>query len=212
MKVVTSMKRMMVLLAAMAFTLVVASGVAWAVTKIGTNGPDTLVGTNGNDNLIGKGGNDVLFSLAGRDNLLGGPDKDIVLGENTRFIASRGDKNLRGDLGNDIVVGGRGSDNVLGDAANDFLVDGPDREFSLDRVSGGDGNDVFFVANAPAAKDIVTCGDGFDRVLADRKDLVVPDCERVFIGFGSEDEFFASIPQSFCRGLLVDICSLLTGG
>ena len=206
------MRRAVLMLAAMALVLLLASGVAWAVNKIGTNGPDTLRGTNGDDNLLGKGGNDVLFSLNGRDNLLGGPGKDIVLGENERFNSSRGDKNLRGDLGNDIVVGGRGSDNVLGDAANDFLVDGPDREFSLDRVSGGDGNDVFFVANAPAAKDIVTCADGFDRVLADRKDVVSGNCERVFIGFGSEDEFFASIPQSFCRGLLVDICSLLTGG
>ena len=49
------MRRTIVLLATMALTLLVASGVALAVTKIGTNGPDTLRGTNGNDNLIGKG-------------------------------------------------------------------------------------------------------------------------------------------------------------
>jgi hypothetical protein len=30
------------LLAAMAATLVLASGLAWAVNKVGTNGPDTL--------------------------------------------------------------------------------------------------------------------------------------------------------------------------
>jgi Ca2+-binding RTX toxin-like protein len=59
-------------LAAMALTLLVASGVAWAVTKIGTNGPDTLRGTNGSDNLIGKGGNDVLYAWGGEDKLLGG--------------------------------------------------------------------------------------------------------------------------------------------
>jgi hypothetical protein len=96
----------------------------------------------------------------------------------------------------------------LGDAGNDFLVDGPTREFSLDKVSGGGGNDVFLVENAPAAKDIATCGDGFDRVLADRKDLVASDCERVRIVHGSraevlqqEEEFLASIPQSFFEGL-----------
>jgi Ca2+-binding RTX toxin-like protein len=202
------MRRVVLVLAAMALALLLASGVALAVTKIGTDGPDTLTGTNGNDNLLGKGGNDILFSLAGRDNLLGGPGKDIVLGENERFNSSRGDKNLEGGPGNDIVVGGRGSDNVLGDAGNDFLVDGPTREFSLDKVLGGDGNDVFLVDNVPAAKDIATCGGGFDRILADRKDLVAPDCERVRIVHGSreevlqqENEFLASVPQSFFEGL-----------
>ena len=42
------------LVAMMAVSLVVASGVALAVNKIGTDGPDTLRGTNGDDNLIGK--------------------------------------------------------------------------------------------------------------------------------------------------------------
>ncbi len=202
------MRRVILLLTLMAVTLVVASGVALAVTKIGTDGPDTLTGTNGNDNLLGKGGNDILFSLNGRDNLLGGPGKDIVLGENERFNSSRGDKNLVGGPGNDIVVGGRGSDKVFGDEANDFLVDGPTREFSVDKLSGGDGKDLFLVDNAPAAKDIATCGDGFDWVLADRKDVVAGNCERVRLVHGSraevsqqEDRFLASIPRSFFEGL-----------
>jgi hypothetical protein len=42
MKEVASMRRILVLLTVMTVTLVVASGVAWAVNKIGTNGPDTL--------------------------------------------------------------------------------------------------------------------------------------------------------------------------
>ena len=54
------MRRTIVLMATMALTLLVASGVALAVTKIGTDGPDTLRGTNGADQLVGKGGNDVL--------------------------------------------------------------------------------------------------------------------------------------------------------
>jgi Ca2+-binding RTX toxin-like protein len=66
------MRRTIVLLATMALTLLVASGVALAVTKIGTNGPDTLQGTNKADNLLGKGGNDVLYALGGRDTLVGG--------------------------------------------------------------------------------------------------------------------------------------------
>jgi Ca2+-binding RTX toxin-like protein len=200
------MRRVVLVLAAMALALLLASGVAWAVNKIGTNVPDTLRGTNGADNLIGKGGNDRLFALDGRDTLLGGPGKDWVDTHPNKF--RRGDKNLQGGPGNDIVVGGRGSDNVLDDAGNDLLADGPGREFSLDKVSGGDGTDVIFVQNVPAAKDIATCGGGFDRVLADSKDLVASDCERVRIVHGSreevmqqEEEFFASIPQSFFEGL-----------
>ena len=41
-----SMRRAVLMLALMAATLVVASGVALAVNKVGTNGPDTLRGTN----------------------------------------------------------------------------------------------------------------------------------------------------------------------
>src|ERR671912_244793 len=130
------MRRTILLVATMALTLLVASGMALAVTKIGGPGPDTLKGTNGADNLLGNGANDVLFALGGRDNL-------------------------------------------LGEKGDDFVVDGPDREFATDRLSAGDGNDVVGVFNDPAFKDLVTCGDGLDRVFADRKDVIASDCERV---------------------------------
>ena len=73
-------RRVVLLLTVMAAMLVVASGVALAVNRIGTNGPDTLRGTNGAVNLLGRGGNDDLLGLRGRDNLLGGEGKDWVLG------------------------------------------------------------------------------------------------------------------------------------
>src|SRR5215210_3098806 len=170
------MRRLVLLLTAMALTLVLASGVALAVNKVGTNGPDTLRGTNGADNLLGRGGNDILLALAGNDNLHGGPGKDFV-------------------------VGGRGSDNILGEEGNDLIIDGPDREFATDKLSAGDGNDAVGAVNSPAFKDIVTCGGGFDRVMVDRKDVVAPDCEKVFFGPASEDEFIESLPQSFFAGL-----------
>jgi Ca2+-binding RTX toxin-like protein len=194
------MRRTILLLATMSLTLLVASGVALAVTKIGTNGPDTLRGTNKADNLLGRSANDILLALAGNDNLLGGPGKDIVYGgdENRQ---SGGNKNMVGGSGNDSVIGGRGSDIVLGEEGNDLVVDGPDREFATDNVSGGDGNDVVAAVNRPAFVDIVSCGGGFDRVIVDRKDVLAPDCEKVFFGLGSEDEFIASIPQSFFEGL-----------
>jgi Ca2+-binding RTX toxin-like protein len=170
------------------------------VTRIGTDGPDTLRGTNGADNLLGEGGDDVLYGLGGRDDLVGGPGEDWVLGGNERRPGG-GDKDLVGGPGNDGLLGGRGSDGLVGEKGNDLLSDGPFREFSEDTLSGGAGDDVFGVINRPAFEDVVMCGGGFDRVLADTKDEVAPDCERVFIGLASAEEFEESIPQSFFEGL-----------
>ena len=199
------MRRTILLLATMALTLFVASGVALAVTKIGTDGPDFLMGTNGDDTLIGKGGNDDLLAKGGNDTLLGGPGRDNVLG-GYEYIAfpSGGEKHLLGGPGNDRVNGGSGFDNIVGEAGNDYLIGDPSRELSKDKVVGGEGNDVIDVLSYPAdpaAKDTVVCGAGFDRVLADRADLVAPDCERVFVGFGPIIKFYRSIPQSFWDGL-----------
>jgi len=195
------MRRTILLLATMALTLLVASGVALAVNKVGTNGPDTLRGTNGADTLIGKGGNDILLALAGNDTLLGGDGKDIVNG-GSLAEPSGGNKTLVGGDGNDGVQGGLGSDTMVGGDGNDFMFGG---EFvppaAKDTISGRDGNDVIDVFNKPAGKDVVTCGGGFDRVLADRADVVAPDCERVFVGERKIDAFFESIPQSFFEGL-----------
>ena len=132
------MRKLVLLLAAMALALVVASGVAMAVNEIGTNGTDLLVGTNGDDNLVGRGGNDFVEGLKGSDNLAGGK-------------------------------------------GNNFLGDDVFRESSEDYLSGGDGNDTILVDNGTAAEDVVVCGDGFDRVFADRADLIAADCERVEI-------------------------------
>ena len=192
-------RRVALVLAAMALALLLASGVALAVNKIGTDGPDTLRGTNGPDNLSGRGGSDRIFSLAGKDNLLGGPGKDILLGGSERR-AFGGDKNLDGGPGNDVISGGQGSDNALGGDGNDQLA-GNLHDPSSDKHLGGDGNDVVFAVNRPAVRDVVVCGRGFDRVLVDRKDVVAPDCEKVWLSFGSADAFFESIPQSFWTGL-----------
>ena len=193
------MRRVALVVAAMALALILASGVAWAVNKVGTNGPDTLKGTNGDDNLVGRSGNDRIFSLAGKDNLLGGPGKDILLG-GTESHPSGGDKNLVGGPGNDVISGGQGSDNAWGGEGNDQLA-GDLHDPSSDKHLGGDGNDVVFAVNRPAVRDVVVCGRGFDRVLVDRKDVVAADCEKVFVGLESVDEWFESIPQSFWEGL-----------
>jgi len=207
------MRRVILLLTMMAATLVVASGVSLAVNKIGTNGPDTLKGTNGADKLLGKGANDVLFSLAGRDTLLGEEGKDWVLGGNEQRPLG-GEKNLVGGPGNDGVLGGKdsdtltgnsgndfvngdfGPDNILGGEGNDYLVDGERRGGATDTLIGGEGNDVLDLINKPAKRDVVTCGGGFDRVLADRADVVAPDCEKVAVGLAAAKELDQQIEES----------------
>ncbi len=112
-----------------------------------------------------------------------------------------GEKNLAGGSGNDIVAGGKGSDNLVGGGGNDYLPDGEFANAVKDTIYGGGGNDVIDPINKPAVKDVVACGSSFDRVLVDRKDVVAPDCEKVFVGRDAIDNFFNSIPQSFFDGL-----------
>src|SRR5215208_386433 len=212
------MRRAILLLTVMAAGLVLASGVALAITKIGTQGRDFLKGTDAADNLVGRGENDRIFSLAGKDILIGGTGKDLLWGGAIRsshhdlpvdYTSSGGEKKLVGGSGNEVLYGGRGSDIILGNEGNDLLIgndflSGNAGEYShpvKDTLSGGEGNDVFWVDNDPAGKDIVTCGSGFDRVLADRADVVAPDCEKVFIAPAAVDKFFNSIPQSFWESL-----------
>jgi Ca2+-binding RTX toxin-like protein len=187
------MRRLILLLMAMAVTLVVASGVAWAVNKIGTDGPDTLRGTNGDDNLIGRGGNDFLVALNGRDNLVGGPGKDWVVTHPTGFRS--GDKNLVGGPGNDGIEGGLGSDNALGGTGNDFVHGdkGSDRLTGeegrdliqgwtgSDRMVGGEGGDVLIdgALDESSKNDVLSGGDGNDVFFGDNvpavKDIVSCD-------------------------------------
>jgi Ca2+-binding RTX toxin-like protein len=196
----------------MAVTLVVAGGVALALNKVGTNGPDTLRGTNKSDFLSGRGGGDDIYGWGGTDNLQGGPGKDFLFGgrrEDFRF--SSGNKNLVGGTGNDYLNGGLGSDNIAGQEGDDLLWGGTYRDTTIDVLSGGEGNDAFFVAREePAAKkDIVSCGDGRDQVLADRADVLRGKCERVVVVHGSQedierqiDNFYNNQPlQKFFRGI-----------
>jgi Ca2+-binding RTX toxin-like protein len=196
------MRRAMLMVATMALSLLVASGVALALSKVGGPGPDTLRGTNKADTLVGKGGNDVLLGLAGPDHLLGGPGKDWVLSGNKLFFG-RGDKKLVGGPGNDGIHAGQGSDNALGGTGNDLLIDGSLSESSHDNFAGGAGNDIIIVNHTPAFEDRVVCGSGFDWVGADTKDVVAPDCEKVGIirTAAQEGEFFEPIMERFARGL-----------
>jgi Ca2+-binding RTX toxin-like protein len=95
------MRRAILLLTVMAATLVMATGVALAVTKFGGPGNDTLTGTNGPDTLVGGPGSDDLEGLRGPDRLFGGPGDDLLFDGEDRGGAR------------DILVGGSGDDILL---------------------------------------------------------------------------------------------------
>jgi Ca2+-binding RTX toxin-like protein len=193
------MRRVVLVLAVMALALLLASGVAWAVNEVGTDGPDALTGTNRADNLLGKGGSDMIFGLRGSDNLLGGPGDDTIVG-GRRPALRGGSKNVNGGNGNDFVGGGNGSDTVIGGKGIDYVADGDFvKDTAEDNVSAGAGNDGVQVVNVTPTRDIVSCGGGFDRVAADRKDVIAPDCERVFFGTSEAAgaRFFGSFPPRY---------------
>jgi len=103
----------------MVLTLLVASRVALAVTKIGTNGPDTLRGTSGSDQLLGRGGADWINGRRGQDVILGGPGGDILIDGPFREGAV------------DILEGRDGNDELVtfnGPVARDILNCGTGRD------------------------------------------------------------------------------------
>jgi Ca2+-binding RTX toxin-like protein len=207
------MRRAALVLVTTTLALLLASGVAWAITKIGTDGPDTLQGTNQNDTLIGKGGQDDIFALGGRDTLLGGKGKDNVFGGTVRRPRG-GEKALVGGEGNDLVLGGLDSDTLTGDSGNDwvdgafgsdivwggngndYVADGESEGGVTDTLEGGDGNDVVDAINKPAHRDVLECGGGFDRAFTDKKDLVAPDCEKVAVGLAAVRELDQRLIES----------------
>jgi Ca2+-binding RTX toxin-like protein len=141
------MRRTTLLLSVMVATLLVASGVAWAATIVGTNGNDTRNGTANRDYMYGLNGNDQLSGRAGDDQIEGGGANDT----------------LNGDGGNDVVDGGGG---------NDTLNPGGAEAFGIQQAYGGTGQDTitinvgeFSEAYGSYGNDTINSRDGvFDRV------------------------------------------------
>lgn len=79
----------------------------------------------------------------------------------------------RGGRGRDRLLGGVGPDLICGLGGDDLVVGG----LGSDRLFGETGNDRFI--SRDGVFDIVGCGAGRDTVLADRRDRVGRDCERV---------------------------------
>jgi Ca2+-binding RTX toxin-like protein len=163
-------------------------------------GFDLVVLGPGNDSADGGRGCDRIFAGAGDDQIDGGP------GAGWRFRCERlhggaGNDTSTGGVGRDFMSGGRDDDRQSGGPGSDKLFanqgrdvsdggDGADVLWALsrkdvtaigdaegDELSGAAGADRFRVRDGEV--DLVHCGDGFDRVLADQFDQVDGDCELV---------------------------------
>jgi Ca2+-binding RTX toxin-like protein len=141
----------------------------------GSSGNDDMRGNSGNDRLDGGRGNDRVFGDAGNDTLLGsfGDDRLHGVGGRDVITGSRGRDRINGGSSNDRISGGSSGDRIAGDAGSD-LVNG---NSGADRISGNSGNDR--ITSRDSSRDRVTCGSGRDSVVADRRDIVSRNCERV---------------------------------
>jgi len=112
-------------------------------------------------------------------NLDGGVSTIRTLGGNDRVTGGNHDERIDGGAGNDRLEGGYGNDRIVGGPGRDTII--ADKSASdcgiLQSCSLPQGNDVIDARDGE--RDTISCGVGLDRVVADRKDVVSRDCERV---------------------------------
>lgn len=171
-----TVRRVGLVLVAMAVALVVGGGVALAAVKFGTDGQDFLAGTNGDDVIDGEGGVDFIDGRGGDDVLYGGAGSDEV-------VSFPGDDTLFGGRGNDFVIEGKGNNRLFGGGGNDFF-----QATAIDADRPGSEDTTL------KKRDLVFCGSGRDVVVVDpgRVDFVARDCERVYVRTGRGDTLIRS--------------------
>jgi hypothetical protein len=172
------MKRLLVAVTLMGATLVVASGVAWALTVncqvgvpcVGTNDPDELIGTNQPEDMNALQDDDLLRGRGGGDFMLGD--------EPTEDSSTDGDDELLGNDGKDYMVAFGGSDIYRGGVKADSVNarDSSSLNPGEDTVMTDGGQD--FIDAIDGVKDTINCGDGVDTVFFDVGiDVVANNCE-----------------------------------
>ena len=124
------MRRVTLMIMALAMALVSGSGVALAALVEGDNGDNTLTGTPRADTIRAFAGEDVVWGFSGRDQIFGGNGADELYGN------SYGDR-ISGGGGEDHLYGGYGDDHI---ASRDLNGRGIGQR---DLVDCGPGYDTF---------------------------------------------------------------------
>lgn len=149
----------------------------------GTSASETLAATASDTRVLGLEGDDRISGSPGADCIDGGPGDDRIAGlaGGDTLDGAAGDDLVTGGSGADALTGGLGADKLSGGPGADTLSDVPERyedvslEATLNRLAAGPGPDRIDTANG--RRDLVHCGAGRDRVIADREDRLA-GCER----------------------------------
>jgi Ca2+-binding RTX toxin-like protein len=158
----------------MALMVLLASGIALAVTIEGNDDDNKLVGSEEfADTLIGKGGDDIEYGLGQADTLYGdnAPGAPIKTG-NDKLYGGDGNDTLRGSAGNDTYVGGEGGDTIEAGVE--------ETSGSVDRIRGGPGSDGIFAFDHQV--DRINCGTGNNDTVNTHDlflDHVSANCENI---------------------------------
>ena len=157
-----------------------------------TGGPssDWLHGGSGDDVLNGNDGHDNLSPEGGDDKLVGGPGPDYAWFDDyyqpvTVTLNGQADDGATGehaDVQTENVIAGPEADTLTGNAGANTLhgMNGDDvieGRGGADYLIGHYGDDTIWALDR--ARDYISCGDGYDQVLADSRDDVSDDCESV---------------------------------
>ncbi len=131
----------------------------------------------GDDILTGGSEEDEFFGDAGSDTLDGNNGPDALYGESgdDRLLGGAGHDQLSGGTGNDVLYGEAGNDTIDGGSFDDSINGGS----GADTLRGGSGGD--FINADDGERDVIDCGLGRDRVLADAIDIVDRNCEDVVL-------------------------------
>jgi Ca2+-binding RTX toxin-like protein len=144
----------------------------------GTNGDDRINAFREGIAVAGDAGNDLITGV-GRNDLGGGSGNDRIQAGDTgpnSIAGGSGNDSLRGGDAKDSFSPGYGDDKVWGGGGNDRI---DSAGAGRDTISGGAGNDYIVSKERGSERDVVRCGSGKDKVLADKNDRVSKDCEKV---------------------------------
>jgi Ca2+-binding RTX toxin-like protein len=147
-------RRAILLLLTMATALLMASGVALALTKTclagststkpcyGSLNADVITGTPAADYINAQNGDDTVNARDGADIVYGSLGRDIIDGEegNDRLYGDNGDDKIEGGAGDDRLDGSTDNDKLWGEAGNDTLYGSVGNDY----LYGGSGCDILY--------------------------------------------------------------------